>query len=170
MNPDSLPDNPKLFTLQEAVQIRNRPEYLSRKIVLTNGCFDLLHPGHIYFLREASKLGSQLWIALNADQSVKALKGPSRPMLSEKFRAYSLAALDCVAGIFIFQSERLHAEIEAFKPDLYAKAGDYSMETLDSGERSALDLAGTKINFLPFLDGFSTTQLIANIHKASTEA
>ena len=85
MNPDSLPDNPKLFTLQEAVQIRNRPEYLSRKIVLTNGCFDLLHPGHIYFLREASKLGSQLWIALNGDQSVKALRAHRGPCSQRSF-------------------------------------------------------------------------------------
>ena len=170
MNPDSLPDNPKLFTLEEAVQIRNRPEYLSRKTVLTNGCFDLLHPGHIYFLREAAKLGSQLWIALNGDQSVRALKGPSRPMLTELFRAYSLAALDCVAGIFIFQSERLHAEIEAFKPDLYAKAGDYDLDSLDTDEHRALDQAGTKIHFLPFLEGFSTTRLIAKIQEAPAEA
>ena len=170
MNPDSLPDNPKHFTLEEAVQIRNRPEYLSRKIVLTNGCFDLLHPGHIYFLREAAKLGSQLWVALNGDQSVRALKGPARPVLSEAFRAYSLAALDCVAGIFLFQSDRLQTEIEAFKPDLYAKAGDYALDSLDPGERRALDQAGTQIHFLPFLEGFSTTGLVSKIQEAAGQA
>ena len=166
MNSEHLPENPKLFTLEEAVQVRNRPEYMSRKVVLTNGCFDLLHPGHIYFLRQAAKLGSQLWVALNGDQSVKELKGPQRPILPEDFRAYSLAALDCITGIFLFQTPRLHAEIEAFKPDIYVKAGDYEMDSLDVGERRSLDQSGAQINFLPYLEGFSTTELISKIRAA----
>ena len=166
MNSEHLPENPKLFTLEEAVQVRNRPEYMSRKVVLTNGCFDLLHPGHIYFLREAAKLGSQLWVALNGDPSVQELKGLQRPILSEDFRAYSLAALDCVTGIFLFQTPRLHAEIEAFKPDIYVKAGDYDMDSLDAGERRSLDQSGAQINFLPYLKGFSTTELISKIRAA----
>lgn len=166
MNSEHLPENPKLFTLEEAVQVRNRPEYMSRKVVLTNGCFDLLHPGHIYFLRQAAKLGSQLWVALNGDQSVQELKGPQRPILPEDFRAYSLAALDCITGIFLFQTPRLHAEIEAFKPDIYVKAGDYEMDSLDVGERRSLDQSGAQINFLPYLEGFSTTELISKIRAA----
>jgi len=166
VNSEHLPENPKLFTLEEAVQVRNRPEYMSRKVVLTNGCFDLLHPGHIYFLRQAAKLGSQLWVALNGDQSVQELKGPQRPILPEDFRAYSLAALDCITGIFLFQTPRLHAEIEAFKPDIYVKAGDYEMDSLDVGERRSLDQSGAQINFLPYLEGFSTTELISKIRAA----
>ena len=161
-----LPQNPKLFTLEEAAAIRRRPEYLAQTIVLTNGCFDLLHPGHIYFLRQAAKLGSQLWIALNGDESVRELKGPKRPILPEAFRAFSLAALDCVAGIFTFQAVRLVSEIEAFKPDIYAKAGDYTLDTLAREERHALDQAGSQIKFLPFLEGFSTTELIRKIKEA----
>ncbi len=167
VNPEHLPANSKLFSLEEAVGIRNRPEYHTQKIVLTNGCFDLLHPGHLFFLRNAAKLGDQLWIALNGDVSVQKIKGPKRPILPEAFRAYSLAALDCVSGLFIFQSSRLDAEIQAFKPDVYAKAGDYSIKTLDGREKHALQLVGSRIEFLPFLAGFSTTDLIARICEAT---
>ena len=167
MNPEHLPVNAKLFSLEDAVNIRNRPEYHSQQIVLANGCFDLLHPGHIFFLRKAAKLGDQLWVALNGDASVQQIKGPGRPILPEAFRAYSLAALDCVSGLFIFQSSRLDAEIQAFKPDVYAKAGDYSMKTLDGREKHALQLVGSRIEFLPFLAGFSTTDLIARICEAT---
>ena len=167
MNPEHLPVNAKLFSLEDAVNIRNRPEYHSQQIVLANGCFDLLHPGHIFFLRKAAKLGDQLWVALNGDASVQQIKGPGRPILPEAFRAYSLAALDCVSGLFLFQSPRLDAEIQAFKPDVYAKAGDYSLETLDRQEKRTLLMVGSRIEFLPFLDGFGTTELIARIREAT---
>jgi len=166
VNPAHLPENPKLFTLEKAASVRNRPEYHHQTIVLTNGCFDLLHPGHIFFLKSAAKLGSQLWVALNSDTSIQELKGSKRPILSEAFRAYSLAALDCVTGIFLFQSARLNHEIEAFKPDVYVKAGDYTLDSLDRKEKHALDLVGAQINFLPFLEGFSTTGLIERIGEA----
>jgi rfaE bifunctional protein nucleotidyltransferase chain/domain len=166
VNPEHLPENPKLFTLEKAASIRNRPEYHHQTIVLTNGCFDLLHPGHIFFLKEAAKLGSKLWVALNGDTSIQELKGSKRPILPEAFRAYSLAALDCVAGIFLFHSARLNHEIETFKPDVYVKAGDYTLDSLDRQEKHALDQVGAQINFLPFLEGFSTTGLIERIGEA----
>jgi rfaE bifunctional protein nucleotidyltransferase chain/domain len=166
VNPAHLPKNPKLFTLEKAATIRNRPEYLNQTTVLVNGCFDLLHPGHIFFLKQASGLGTQLWVALNGDTSVQELKGPKRPILSEAFRAYSLAALDCVTGIFLFQSVRLNHEIEAFQPDVYAKAGDYTLDSLDRKEKHALGQVGAKIKFLPFLEGFSTTGLIERIGES----
>ncbi len=107
-----------------------------------------------------------MFIALNSDASVRALKGPSRPVQTEEQRAYALAALACVDAIVIFREPRLTAEIRALRPDVYCKAGDYTLDKLDSDERSALTEVGARIEFLPFLPGFSTTNLIARIKAA----
>jgi rfaE bifunctional protein nucleotidyltransferase chain/domain len=159
-------DNPKLLTLPEAVAARERLRAAGRRVVLTNGVFDLLHSGHLYFLQQARALGDALFIALNADASVRALKGPLRPVQTERERAYALGALACVDAVVIFRERRLTAEILALRPDLYTKAGDYALDRLDSGERAALDQTGAHISFLPFLPGFSTTELIAKIKAA----
>lgn len=135
-------------------------------VVLTNGVFDLLHTGHLYYLQKARALGDALFVALNGDASVRAIKGPRRPVQDELQRAYALAALACVDAIVIFGTPRLTAEIRALRPDVYCKAGDYSAETLDAGEREALRDVGARIEFLPFLTGFSTTNLIAKIRAA----
>ena len=158
--------NPKLLALDAAVARRAQLRAAGKKVVLTNGVFDLLHTGHLYFLQKARSLGDMLFIALNADASVRALKGPSRPVQNEEQRAYALAALACVDAVFVFSTPRLDAEIRALQPDVYCKAGDYALDKLDPGERAALEKAGTKIEFLPFLPGFSTTNLIAKIKAA----
>jgi rfaE bifunctional protein nucleotidyltransferase chain/domain len=159
-------ENPKLLPLDAAMARREAARVTGKKVVLTNGVFDLLHTGHLYFLQNARALGDALFIALNADASVRALKGPLRPVQSEEQRAYALAALACVDAVFIFKTPRLDAEISALSPDIYCKAGDYALDKLDPGERAALEKAGTKIEFLPFLPGFSTTNLIAKIKAA----
>ena len=159
-------ENPKLFTLEQAVAARERLRTAGRKVVLTNGVFDLLHTGHLFYLQQARALGDALFIALNSDASVKALKGPLRPVMNEEQRAYALAALTCIDGIVIFREPRLTAEIEALRPDVYCKAGDYTLEKLNPQERAALEAVGAKINFMPFLPGFSTTNLIARIRAA----
>jgi D-glycero-beta-D-manno-heptose 1-phosphate adenylyltransferase len=145
---------------------RGQLRALGKKVVLTNGVFDLLHTGHLYFLQKARALGDALFIALNADASVRALKGPSRPVQSEEQRAYALAALACIDAVFVFSTPRLDAEIRALQPDVYCKAGDYALDKLDPGERAALEKVKAKIEFLPFLPGFSTTKLIAKIKAA----
>ena len=137
-----------------------------RRVVLTNGVFDLLHTGHLYYLKKARALGDALIIALNADASVRALKGPSRPVQDEEQRAYALGALECVDAVTIFSAPRLTAEIRALRPDVYCKAGDYTLEKLNSEERAALQDVGARIEFLPFLPGFSTTNLIQRIKAA----
>ena len=137
-----------------------------RRVVLTNGVFDLLHTGHLFYLQQARKLGDALVIALNADASVRALKGPTRPVQDETQRAYALAALACVEAVTIFRTPRLTAEIRALRPDVYTKAGDYTLEKLNPEERAALEEVGARIEFMPFLPGFSTTQLIARIRAA----
>ncbi|MBW7895293.1 MAG: adenylyltransferase/cytidyltransferase family protein [Opitutaceae bacterium] len=139
-----------------------------RRVVLTNGVFDLLHTGHLYYLQEARRLGDALFIALNADESVRALKGPTRPVQSEEQRAYALGALTCVDAVVVFREPRLTKEIEALRPDVYCKAGDYTLEKLDAGEREALQRVGARIEFMPFLPGFSTTSLIARIKAAGS--
>ncbi len=135
-------------------------------MVLTNGVFDLLHTGHLYYLQKARALGDVLVIALNADASVRALKGPTRPVQDEGQRAYALAALACVDAVVIFREPRLTAEIRALRPDVYTKAGDYTLEKLNPEERAALQEVGARIEFMPFLPGFSTTPLIARIRAA----
>ena len=159
-------ENAKLFTLPQAVAWRERQRGTGRRVVLTNGVFDLLHTGHLYFLQQARAQGEALVVALNADASVRALKGPTRPVQTEEQRAYALAALACVDAVVVFRQPRLVPEIEALRPDVYCKAGDYTLEKLDQGERGALETGGARIVFLPFLTGFSTTQLIARIRAA----
>ena len=135
-------------------------------MVLTNGVFDLLHTGHLYALQAARALGDVLVVAINADASVRAIKGPTRPVQGEQERAYALGALACVDAVVVFREPRLTAEIRALKPDVYCKAGDYTLDTLNPEERAALEQAGAKIAFVPFLPGFSTTALIAKIKAA----
>lgn len=159
--------NPKLITLEVAEEKRLRIAKEGKQLVITNGCFDLLHPGHLYFLQEAAKQGDELWILLNSNASIQELKGPQRPVQGELERAYGLAALECVSHIVVFNTLRLTKEIIALKPNTYAKAGDYTLEKLDPGEREALEKVGASIKFLPFLEGFSTTSLIQKICSAA---
>ncbi len=161
---------PKLRSLEHAATERQTLAARGKKVVLTNGCFDLLHAGHLYFLQEAAKLGDALFVALNSDASVRALKGPHRPIQSQSERAFALNALECVHTVVIFDEPRLVREIAALRPDLYAKAGDYTLTSLDATERAALEEAGTEIRFLPFLPNFSTTALLKRIAAAHSPA
>jgi D-glycero-beta-D-manno-heptose 1-phosphate adenylyltransferase len=158
-------------SLKAAVAFRRRVAKAGGTFVLTNGVFDLLHPGHTSYLAAARALAGKngtLFVALNSDASVRALKGPKRPILDEKARAYSLAQLRSVDGVVIFRGKRLTREIAALKPDIYCKAGDYTVGTLDPTERAALEAAGARIVFLPFVPGFSTTKLIERIGDAGS--
>lgn len=145
--------------------LRREAAAAGRRVVLTNGCFDLLHRGHISYLQQSAALGDLLFVAVNSDASVRELKGPDRPLNSERDRAYALAALRCVDVAFIFPGPRLNVEIATLKPDDYTKAGDYTLETLDPGERAALEAAGTRVHLLPFVQGHSTTSLIQRVAR-----
>ena len=160
--------NSKLLTLEQAIETRKTLRTAGKSMVMTNGCFDLLHVGHLSYLQASRKLGDQLWVLINSDESVRSLKGPTRPIQSEIERAYCLAALTCVDRVVIFNSPRLVDEIEQLQPDIYTKAGDYTIDTLYQPERHAFDNAGTQIQFLPYLEGFSTTKMIAKIIKAGS--
>lgn len=161
-------DNPKLVSLNAMAEERRRLRSAGEVLVMTNGCFDLLHTGHIYFLQHARQLGDRLLVLLNSDTSTRTLKGPKRPVQTESERAFALAALECVDHVVIFSTPQLVSEIEVIRPDIYVKAGDYNLDRLHPGERAALESAGAKITFLPFLAGFSTTGLIQKITRAGS--
>jgi D-glycero-beta-D-manno-heptose 1-phosphate adenylyltransferase len=166
-----MPSNPRLVSLKRAVAIRKRLARGGGTFVLTNGVFDLLHPGHASYLEAARRLAGgkgKLFVALNSDRSTRRLKGTRRPIMDEKSRAYTLAQLRSVDGIVIFRGRRLAREIAALRPDVYCKAGDYTLAKLDRSERAALEEAGSRIIFLPFLRGFSTTRLIRRIRAAGS--
>lgn len=157
--------NPKLYTLAEARLLREDLRKQGKSFVLSNGCFDLLHPGHLYYLQKAAELGDSLWVALNGNQSIQKLKGPTRPLQSQEERAYMLSGLECVQGIIIFDSLRLDQEILCLQPDIYVKAGDYTLDTLNVQERQALEAVGANIHFAPFLEGYSTSSMIQYIRN-----
>lgn len=131
-----------------------------KKLVLTNGCFDLLHTGHIRYLQQARGCGDALIVAVNSDASVRELKGPERPLNGEIDRAEVLAALRCVDHVTIFEGKRVTDVIRFLRPAVYAKGGDYTMETLDPEERCALEEVGTEIRLLSLVPGRSTTRLL----------
>ncbi len=136
-----------------------------RKLVFTNGCFDLLHVGHVRYLAAARALGDLLAVGLNGDQSVRTLKGPNRPINQERDRAEVLAALESVDLVTIFQEPRATQIIRQVRPDIYAKGGDYTPETLHPDERALLDEIGAEIFIIPFESGYSTSHLIEQIGK-----
>jgi rfaE bifunctional protein nucleotidyltransferase chain/domain len=164
-----MPEPTKLRSLADAVARRGQLRAEGRLVVLTNGVFDLLHPGHLHYLTAAAAKGGALFIALNGDASVRALKGPARPVQSAPVRAAALAALDIVDTIFVFDTPRLDREIRALRPDLYVKAGDYTLDKLDPGERAALEESGARIEFMPFLPGHSTTEIIKQMSAVKSE-
>ena len=131
-----------------------------RKLVFTNGCFDLLHVGHVRYLQAARALGDALAVAVNGDESVRALKGADRPINGEDDRAEVLAALACVDFVTVFQTDRITDIARVIRPQVYAKGGDYTVESLDPGEREALREAGAEIRILPLVPGKSTTAII----------
>ena len=140
-----------------------------RKLVLTNGCFDLLHAGHVRYLQAARALGDALVVAINGDDSVRALKGEGRPLNTERDRAEVVAALECVDYVVIFPEVRVTRLIEKVRPAIYVKGGDYTPATLHPEERAALDKIGAEIRILPFEPGHSTSGLIERMKKLPSE-
>ena len=145
------------MTLEQAVEARSELAAAGRRLAVTNGCFDLLHRGHAEYLMQARSLADRLFVLINSDASVRALKGPTRPVNMEDDRAFLLACLEFVDGVVIFRSSRCDKELAALKPDVYVKGGDYTVDSLDPDERAAPLQAGSEIRFIPFVPGYSTT-------------
>jgi len=136
--------------------------------VATNGCFDLLHAGHVAYLEAARSLGDALLVGLNGDSSVRELKGPSRPLNAEADRARVLAALECVSAVVVFPEKRAVRFLSEARPDLYVKGGDYDMETLE--ETRVVRSWGGDALAIPFVDGYSTTSLVKRIRAGDSAA
>jgi rfaE bifunctional protein nucleotidyltransferase chain/domain len=134
-----------------------------RKLVVTNGCFDLLHLGHVLYLAAARQQGDALLVGLNSDNSVRLLKGPDRPVNPEGDRAGVVAALRSVDAVCIFEERSAARFLAAAEPDIYVKGGDYTLDTLNQEERRLIESAGGKIVILPLVPGRSTTTLLAKI-------
>jgi len=149
-----------MHTPRQLAAVRDAFAAAGKRLVFTNGCFDLLHVGHVRYLQAARALGDALLVAVNGDESVRALKGPARPINSEEDRAEVLGALACVDYLTIFHTERVTELVRVIRPQVYAKGGDYSVESLDAGERGALEAVGAEIRILPLVPGKSTTSII----------
>ena len=133
----------------------------NKTVVFTNGCFDLLHPGHVRYMQMARDLGDVLIVALNSDRAVKILKGDSRPILKENERAEVMAALACVDYVMIFDDISPREIIAALLPDILVKGGDWGVSEIIG--REEVEAAGGKVMSLPFVDGVSTSEIIARI-------
>jgi rfaE bifunctional protein nucleotidyltransferase chain/domain len=156
----------RIVSANQLEAIAGRMRESGRKLVLTNGCFDLLHVGHVRYLQAARALGDALAVAINGDESVRALKGDGRPLNPAADRAEVIAALACVDYVTIFPETRATDLLTKVRPSIYVKGGDYTRETLDADERAALEKADAEIRILPFEKGFSTSHLMEKIKKA----
>ncbi|MGH9902523.1 MAG: D-glycero-beta-D-manno-heptose 1-phosphate adenylyltransferase, partial [Pyrinomonadaceae bacterium] len=137
-----------------------------RRLVFTNGCFDILHVGHVRYLEAARALGDALLVAVNSDRSVRELKGAGRPVMDERERAELLAALGAVSGVVVFDEISPRALIAEVLPDVLVKGGDYRPEEIHG--REEVEAAGGRVIALPFVEGASTTSIIERIRKAVT--
>lgn len=151
----------KILSLDQLLQARQIAKTNGQKVVFTNGCFDLIHPGHIGYLREARNLGDLLVVAINSDLSIQRIKGPLRPILSETERAIVIAALEMVSYVTIFDEETPHKVISTLLPDVLVKGGDWSLDKIVG--RQEVEDAGGKVHSLPYLAGASTTDIITRI-------
>ena len=151
-----------VLPLGQLLQAMDLSRGRGEKIVLTNGCFDILHPGHIDYLQEARSLGDRLIVLVNSDESIRRLKGPNRPVNTLTDRMAMLAALECVDWVIPFDEDTPAAVIDQLGPDILVKGGDYHDVTSIAGHASVL-AAGGEVKVLKFLDGYSTTQLIDRI-------
>ncbi|MBQ7694890.1 MAG: adenylyltransferase/cytidyltransferase family protein [Lentisphaeria bacterium] len=149
-----------VLSLEEALRWREELRRSGRTLAVTNGCFDLLHRGHAVYLERARAEADALLVLVNSDASVRALKGPTRPLQCQEDRAFLLCALKPVDRAVIFDSPRCDRELELLAPDVYVKGGDYTAETLDPGERKALEKAGSRLVFISFVPGHSSTGII----------
>jgi len=150
----------KILSLSQLRQRANEIRQAGQRLVMTNGCFDLLHVGHVRYLQQARALGDFLVVAVNGDESVRSLKGTGRPLNSAEDRAEILASLEPVNFVTIFPERRATQVIEALRPAIYVKGGDYTLESLDPEEVEALKRVGAEIKTLPLVPGKSTSGLI----------
>jgi len=158
----------KILEPKPLIAVLSEQRAKGRRIVFTNGCFDILHVGHARYLAQARALGDLLVVGLNSDVSVRGLKGSSRPLVPEDERAEMLAHLDSVDYVCLFSESRPDALIEIVKPHIHAKGGDYRVEDLPEAE--VVRRNGGDIVILPLVEGRSTTNIIARVLETHTRS
>lgn len=151
----------KIKTLEEVVEIRQRLRREGKALVFTNGCFDILHAGHVRYLNQARSLGDVLVLALNSDKSVRAIKGENRPIVPEDERAEVMAALACVDYVFLFDDLTPQRIIDAIVPDVLVKGADWGISEIVG--RDTVEKAGGVVRSVPLVQGTSTTSIIEKI-------
>ena len=156
----------KLHTREELAALVRAAQARGKRVAFTNGCFDIIHPGHVTYLQQARDLADALIVALNSDSSVRALKGPSRPILNQDERTMILSALESVTWVTVFDETRITNLLHDLRPDVWVKGGDYTVETLDAGERQAAQECGIEIALIPPVEGISTTDIVRRIEQA----
>lgn len=147
-----------LVTRADIKSLRDILRNSGKTVVCTNGCFDILHTGHVKYLEKTKSFADYLIVLLNSDKSVKSIKGPSRPVNNEKDRAEILSALRCVDYVVLFDEDSPKNLLDEIKPDVYTKGADYTMETLP--EAAIMRKNGTRVEFIEFVEGKSTTKTI----------
>jgi rfaE bifunctional protein nucleotidyltransferase chain/domain len=160
---DSL--EPAILTLEQAIVRFGREKRNGQRIVFTNGCFDLLHPGHIQSLEQARELGDALIVGLNSDASVRHLKGQGRPVIPERERAEILAALECVDAVIIFDDLTPREVIAQLLPDVLVKGGDWPGNQIVG--REEVEAAGGRVVSVPVVAGYSTTEILRKIREGA---
>lgn len=159
------PVSGKLKTLDELVAIAGQARQKGKSVVFTNGCFDILHRGHVHVLRQAKATGDVLIVALNSDRSVRQIKGEKRPVLSETDRIELIGAMEMVDYLIVFDDLEPYKLIAAIKPDVLAKGGDWSAQTMVGAD--VVQRAGGRVVVIPYLKGFSTSEIIERIMKSN---
>jgi len=155
----------KIIPWNKLEEWRDAVRSSGRKLVVTNGCFDLLHVGHITYLEDARRQGDVLLVGINGDRSVRELKGKDRPINREHDRAGVIAALESVEAVCIFAERTANRFLVVAQPDIYVKGGDYTIETINQEERRTVEKAGGRIVILPLVPGKSTTALLDKIAR-----
>jgi rfaE bifunctional protein nucleotidyltransferase chain/domain len=154
----------KLKTVDEAAAIATQARKIGKSVVFTNGCFDLLHRGHVHTLRQAKASGDLLIVGLNSDRSVKSIKGLARPILPQTDRVELIAAMEMVDYVVLFDEPDPYQLIAAIKPDVLAKGGDWSADKIVGADIVAQN--GGRVEVIPYLQGFSTTEIIERIRNS----
>lgn len=157
-----------ILTLEQAIVRFGRDKRNGRRVVFTNGCFDLLHPGHVRLLEEARALGDALIVGLNSDASVRSLKGAGRPIFPERERAEILAALECVDAVVIFPEPTPREIISKLLPDVLVKGGDWRADQIIG--REEVEAAGGRVVSIPVVAGHSTTAILEKIRQGTSPA
>jgi D-beta-D-heptose 7-phosphate kinase / D-beta-D-heptose 1-phosphate adenosyltransferase len=155
----------KLCTLDELVLLRERYRNQNKNVVFTNGCFDLLHIGHVSYLQQAKELGDVLIVAINSDECVQRLKGPARPIIDEFARAALLAALDCVDHVVVFSEDTPHSLLSALRPEYLVKGGTYGLSEVVGHD--IVEAYGGQVRVLDKWEGVSTTSIVTRCQTVS---